>query len=396
MNIIKWCALLLIPVFLLQIFTVLPCYAAARFAGTIISVDSGVYLVQLSDGSKKKIRLKNESSVQNSGRGGFSPGEYAVFLIVSPLNDDPLVAEGIMDSASAKKASPSAYRIPSNTNIGGFATSGGPSATGGTNPNVLASVANSGGNLNPPVVVNAPFTASPSAANSPAVGQVITGGSGSSRPLTAGSSLTGNSANGYNNMFTGQSSNAITSSPNNNPFAGQSITAGSSGSSGNSGTGMVPQMNPGSMITGQQDFQANPGNMIMDQSSKKNQDPFSGNMKNLTSPANMMIEAQDDDDENNVSMFADPSGNNGGNYAPCQINARVMDVQQANHVVFYMEIGTQNIGSVIVGPTTQIVNGQTRQPMNLQSLPKGSVVVITGYQMGNYIQAASIMMMQQR
>ncbi|MDQ7823839.1 MAG: hypothetical protein RDV48_13655 [Candidatus Eremiobacteraeota bacterium] len=360
-----------------------PCEGAARLSGTLVSADpgSGIYVLQLADGSKKKIKLQQSSS--GGGKGGFATGQYVVASIVSPLNDDPLIADSLMDSNSARKSAPAAYTIPINTRVGGFASSGGPAATGGQNPYVIGNLVYGGGNLTPPAMVNAPFTASPAPMNSPYTGSVLTGQGGGVIPQ-------GQSGGSTLNMMTGQT--PMTASPTaiNNPFSGQSVISG--------GGGAPPQANPGGMITGQKNYQATPGNMIHDQPQNRNSD-FTGLSGNNTAQMMGGQPGEEDDDEDDDPMT---SGNNDALNAmmptPTQVNGKVMDINLNNGVIFYMLLGgSQDLGTAVLTQKTRIFDGQTKQPLSLQALPKGSIVVIQGYKRsGNCLEASAIMMMQRQ
>ncbi len=358
-----------------------PCSAGARFSGTIISVDasSGSLVLQLGDKSKKKIVMEKNATFKKGGGGGslgsFRAGEQVVASICSALNDDPLRSDSLMDNLVAKQTAPVAYTIPSNSGVGSYATTGGPGATGGTSPNVIASIAQGGGaNFTPPNVVNAPFTASPAVTNSPYAGQVIANPSGldpQGRPL-----------NGYQNIQTGQNAYTASPAPLNSPQTGQALTSG----------GGPPPSSAGSMITGQQNTQASPINMMLDhqEAPAKAADPYGGN-----NPALIMGDKEeDDDDENHVSMFNNPD-QQGSATGPCQLNARVMDINYTSNVVFYMILGSQDLGSAVITSRTQLVDGQTRQPLTLKTLPRGCIVVVNGIQKGGgSVEATSIVVMK--
>jgi len=119
-------------------------------------------------------------------------------------------------------------------------------------------------------------------------------------------------------------------------------------------------------------------------------DPYGGN-----NPALIMGDKEeDDDDENHVSMFNNPD-QQGSATGPCQLNARVMDINYTSNVVFYMILGSQDLGSAVITSRTQLVDGQTRQPLTLKTLPRGCIVVVNGIQKGGgSVEATSIVVMK--
>ncbi|GEM_PF-2448508 len=380
-SFLSLCVLLLFLALSLSPFA----YGAARFSGTVVSVNasSGVMVMQLGDGKKVNIKMSNDARFLKGGSGGslasFRTGERVVASIISPLNDDPLVADSLMDSNNAAQTAPAAYTIPSNTRVGGVMTSGGPAATGGTSPNILANVAMGGGNFNAPMVVNAPFSASPMALNSPATGTALTNNNiNNSVPLPGqgqGFPTTGTPGSGM-----------PTASPMalNNPYAGQSMTQGA---------GVPPQADLASLMTGTHNNATTPDNLIHSQPQQKSGTDGFG-VPGMNNPQAMMTGEQDDQ-EDEPDPFTGAEGNNNLAMAPCQLNARVMDINYANGVVFYMIVGAQEIGSAVVTQSTKIMDGNTRQPLTLQTLPKGSIVVVNGIRRGgNTIEAQSIIVMK--
>jgi hypothetical protein len=408
-------------------------FGAARFSGTIVSIDSsgGTLVLQLGDGSKKTIQMQKNSRYMKGGGGSlgsFKTGEQVVATIVGPLNDDPLLADSLMDSFTAKQTAPANYTIPSNTRVGGYASTGGPSATGGTSPNVLANIAQGGGgNFCPPNVINAPgtespfnlpppqmgpgftnpagspppgqnpavpqglnsgpmmnsnqgaFTASPMVGNSPYAGQVITNPAGGPpQPMQ-------NNQGGVNMMMAPQGTMPAVPTARNNPWAGQAQAG-----AGNQSWNGPQQANPAAIMTGQQNFQAGPASMINDQPSSKHTDPYGGN-----NPAGMMGDQQDNEEESDPFLGSENDQQAGGMPAPCQINGRIMDINLTNNVIFYMQLGSQDLGSAVVTPRTHFIDGMTKQPLNLRSLPKGGIIVVNGFQRGgSCIEATSIMLMK--
>jgi len=374
-------ALAVLPLFL-AISLSSPASGAARFSGTVVSVNasSGIVVISLSDGKKVNIRMSSDAKYMKGASGGslasFKAGEHVVASIISPLNDDPLVADSLMDSVNASQSAPAAYTIPSNTRVGGIATSGGPSATGGTSPNILANVGMGGGNFNSPMVVNAPFTASPLAANSPATGTALANNMTNSVPLPG---------QGQGFPTTGTPGSAMpTASPMalNNPYSGQTMTQSAGG---------PPQADLASLMTGTHNNATTPDTMIHNQPQQKNGGGGDGfGVQGMTNPQAMMTGEQDEQDDE-PDPFTGAEGSNNMAMAPCQLNARVMDINYANNVVFYMIVGAQEIGSAVVTQRTRIIDGITKQPLTLQTLPKGSFVVVNGVRRGgNTVEAQSI------
>lgn len=356
-------------------------YGAARFSGTVVSVNasSGIVVISLGDGKKVNIRMSKDAKYQKGASGGslasFRAGEKVVASIISPLNDDPLVADALMDSINASQSAPAAYTIPSNTKVGGIATSAGPSAQGGTSPNILAQVGMGGGNFNSPNVINAPFSASPLAMNSPATGTALTNNNTNSVPLPG---------QGQGFPTTGTAGSALpTASPMalNNPYAGQSMTQS---------TGGPPQADLASLMTGTHNNSTTPDSLIHSQPQQKNSGDGFG-VQGMNSPQAMMTGEQDDQ-EDEPDPFTGAEGNDCTAMAPCQLNARVMDINYASGVIFYMIVGAQEIGSAVVTQKTRIIDGATKQQLTLQTLPKGSFVVVNGIRRsGNTVEAQSIL-----
>jgi len=167
----------------------------------------------------------------------------------------------------------------------------------------------------------------------------------------------------------------------NNPYAGQSMTQS---------TGGPPQADLASLMTGTHNNSTTPDSLIHSQPQQKNSGDGFG-VQGMNSPQAMMTGEQDDQ-EDEPDPFTGAEGNDCTAMAPCQLNARVMDINYASGVIFYMIVGAQEIGSAVVTQKTRIIDGATKQQLTLQTLPKGSFVVVNGIRRsGNTVEAQSIL-----
>ncbi|MCE1246900.1 MAG: hypothetical protein LWY06_09665 [Firmicutes bacterium] len=176
-------------VFLLQFFAATGAHAVATLSGVLIKKEPGkrMIIIKLKSGTEKRITLApgcqayrlNEKALLTS----FQLGEEIVVKICSPLNEDPLRAEILMDKFSAaqylsfKTVTPT---YDTNSKSGGFAT------TCGAAPNSMpANKGNYPGGSNWDTAVAMPtmssptggsMTANPAPWGSPYIGPAISGG----------------------------------------------------------------------------------------------------------------------------------------------------------------------------------------------------------------------------
>lgn len=323
-------------------------YAAARMSGKILSVNpsSGIYKIELRDKKVVTVKLQEGGKIlKGTGGGSFAVGETVVMTIISPLNEEVLVADSIMDSHYAQNTAPStAYTIPKSTRTGGFATIAGPAATGGQSPNVVGGIAQGGGNLTPPHIVDAPFTASPVVANTPFTGQAITAPDGSTMP---------NLQHPMSNLpdIPGKT----------NP-TGQPLTMG------NTPASAAPNMDH-SMTQGNP-YSQTPQSMIYQDSALAPSDA-----------ATSLFGTHDDEETEEADPFAQSNMTAGSPGTPIQITAKVMNIDLSNGIIFYMLPGgaaTRELGTAVINAQTQIVDGRTNQRLQAGNLSAGATVVING------------------
>lgn len=379
MQIMSKNTLILITLFVF--FTIAPAFSAARFSGKILSFNpqSRIYTIELKDGNKVKIKLREDGkSLRSQGSESFKVGERAVFSIVSPLNDDPLIADSIMDAGYAKTTNSTAYTMPRNTVVGSFPTVGGPVVTAGRKPNVIGGLAHGGSpGADPGNIVNAPFTSSPSALSTPVTGEIITNPDAALPPqssFTQGalSPLNTQGESGFYNQ-PGQISNQQ------QPL---NLVVGNS-----------PQgaMNPNALVTGNQ-YQSNPQNLIYGEGA------FGKNGGNATSDPSMMFGANDDEDDEEDDPFAAISGQQNVAGAPVQITVKLMSIDVNKGILFYMlpgAPGMQELGTAVITTQTRINDGRTGQSIGIQNLVNGSTVNISGVRRDNSsITATAVTVMQ--
>ncbi len=360
---------------------------AARMSGKILSINGNVYFIELGDGSKIKVKLKEGAkSLRSQSSGAFKTGEEAVFNIISALNDNPLLADSIMDVAYARQNTAKAYVMPRDTRIGGFATTAGPSATGGARPNAVGQIGIGGSqNINPPVTVNAPFTASPAPLNSPFTGEALTSGSNIPQPQTP------------------NAPNAAASSQYNMPGAPSPMsplnTPGPSGlyEQPNQGSYNQPMMN---LTVGDSPAQnQDPASLIMGNSTMKGgtPDPYNpyGGTTNPYDAASLFSGGGGDEEEEADPLDALNPANTMGQMT--QITGKVMNLDASKGIIFYMATGApgmQELGSAIVTQRTIMLDGRTGNAIAFGNIIPGSIIRIEGIMQNGTIQATRITLTQ--
>lgn len=320
-------------------------FAAARLSGKLLSAspEKRMYVIQLKDGTKLKVHLAaNGKIVRNYGSGAFRVGEIVVFNVISALNENPILADSMMDVAYAKTNAITAYKMPRNTPIGGTATIAGPVVMAGETPNVIGGLAN-GGTVpqDPYAPENSPFKASPAAMNSPATGQVLTNPN-IQQPQP--NLLDSNSGSGN---FNQPPISALNNSQN-APLASD----------------------PASMITGSSKA-TTPQQMIYNDPSMKKS---GGNVAD--NPSLMLGGGNDDEDEEDEDPFA-PKAQVSKLGTQAELNVRIMKTDMPAHVIFYMVLGAQELGTATFTQNTKVVNA-TGQPASIQNLQPGVNVKISG------------------
>lgn len=172
-------------------------YAAATLGGTLIKKDPGkrMIVLKLQSGTEKNIILAGNCKAYKLNQKAILPdfrvGEAIVVKICSPLNEDPLRAEIIMDPYSASQYQSFKTLTPTydqNKAGGGFATSCGAAPTGlppvtGVYPGAKGGWPN---NNSLPASLSGPsggpqggsMNAAPAPWGSPAIGDVLSGGGG--------------------------------------------------------------------------------------------------------------------------------------------------------------------------------------------------------------------------
>ncbi|MCQ2736921.1 MAG: hypothetical protein MJ234_06975 [bacterium] len=349
--------------------------AAARMSGKIVAIKGSTYTIELDDGSKININLKSDAKkLTANGPAIFTVGSRAVFNVISALNDDPLLADSIMDSLYASQNSNKAYRMARNTNIGGFATTAGPAATVRHVNNPVGQTAAGGTkNLTPGIQTNAPFTATPFVMNSPAIGTALT--NGGSNPMPSGINQDAMGTNGKNSPLS--------------PLAPQSPS------------GMFEQ---GQMQSYDQSIQSNP---TMNLSTGGALDPASlitGSKMNSPQSmmqggdASMLFNGKDDDEEDDDdSLEALNPANMQAGGTPAQTMGRVMSCALAKGVIFYMTAGapgSQDLGTAIITSGTMIMDGRTGSQAPINAITPGLTVRIDGVLQNGSIKASRITIMQ--
>ncbi len=368
-------------IILAAVLTCSAAMAAARISGKILSVNTAkrLYVVELKDGSKINIQLREDGKLLRSyGSEPFKIGESVVFSIVSPLNDNPMIADGVMDAAYAKTTYTTAYTMPKNTPVGGMATIAGPVITGGTRPNVIGGIAHGGSpGSDPGNVVNAPFTASPSALSTPVTGQVITAPNGQ---ISAPQGGLFDGGSDQTSFFPNQKD--LTQSPLSplNPQGPSGFTnqqpAQTQQQPLNLATGGpgAANANPNAMITGSSN-QNNPSTMIYGDGA------FGKNGGNAAGDPSMLFGNNEEDDDEEDDPFSNVASKPGAAGSPVQITAKLMSIDAKNGVIFYMMPGApgmQDLGSAVLTNQTQIIDGRTKQAIPFQNLANGSTLNIEG------------------
>ena len=357
----------LILVFLFSFLTA-QAFAAARFSGKILSFNpqSRIYVIQMKDGSKVNIKLREDGkSLRSYGNDNFKIGEDAVFSIVSALNDNPLIAESVMDSAYANQTYSTAYRMPRNTTVGTTQTLAGPVvlAGGAKAPNVIGPLANTGSIPSSENIINAPFSASPAALNSPVTGQVLTNLS-STRPPSSHenfqqSAMSPLNPQGESGFFNQQ--DQIPQGQNLNLIVGNTPSG-------------AANANPNALITGNS-YQNNPQTLIYGDGS------YGKNGGNVHGDPSMMFGSSDEENDEDDDPFALGGGGQNVAGSSVQMTVKLMSIDAKNGVLFYMVPGApgmQDLGTAVVTAQTRINDARTGQTITLQNLINGSNINITG------------------
>jgi hypothetical protein len=205
-------------------------FAVATLSGTLIKKEPGksMIIIKLKSGSEKRVILApgcqayrmNEKALLS----GFQLGEEVVIKICSPLNEDPLRAEILMDRYSAaqylsfKTVTPT---YDTNSKSGGFATSCGAAPKtmpamkgvypGGPNWHSGNTVPDSAPMGSSPA--GGAMTANPSPWGSPAIGSVISGGGGGDAswgsPSVSGETISTPSSGGPGSITSGSTSGGV-------------------------------------------------------------------------------------------------------------------------------------------------------------------------------------------
>ena len=365
--------------------------AAARLSGKILAVKNGVYTVELGDGSKVDIKMQSgATSMRGQGIGGFRAGETAVFNIISALNDSPLLADSVMDVAYANQNSTSAYKMLRNTKVGGIATVAGPVPLAGQKADPLGKIGTGGtgfNNLSPAPKVNVPFTAAPAPMGSPVIGQVLTGSADSAMPK----SNMFNQQNVMNQNINGMNTNNV-----NSPFNPMNNEAPSGMFQQPNGIGMPQTNNPMMNLTM---GTADPSSLILGGKKNTAEGMIYGNGvqgQNNMDPSRIFTGSNDDDDEEDESdglEALNPANMNG--MAGQQVNAsgKIMNIDMSKGVIFYMSAnapGMQELGSVVLNPSTLLLDGRTGQAISIQDIKAGMNMQATGIQQNGMIRATKI------
>jgi hypothetical protein len=112
-------------------------HAVAMYGGRIVHINpvERKIVLKLGSGAEKTVLLEEECKAYKQSQPArlhqFRVGEYVVLKLSSPLNEDPLRAEIIMDEVSAKRFQAQRTIVPLVRIVtGGFATTGGTAAPG--------------------------------------------------------------------------------------------------------------------------------------------------------------------------------------------------------------------------------------------------------------------------
>lgn len=367
-------------------------FAGARMSGKIVSIKGNCYTIEQEDGTKRTINLTADAKKLRAGAGGLTVGTRAVFNIISGLTEDPLLADTIMDSTYASQNASSAYRMPRNTNIGGFATAAGPAATMPASQNTIGHVSTGGGsaNLTPSVNINAPFTASPMALNTPFTGEALTGGN----PMPQTPNAPGMQQGGMNNpagMQPGGITQTNTPMSPLNPQAPSGMFAPNQQSYNQSiqnqpGLNLSTGASPMSQYGG-----TNPYGNMTDPSSM-----ITGTSK-ASNPSSMIFNPNDDDENEEDPLEALNPANLQAGGSPVQVTGKVMNCDMSKGVIFYMAAGTpgmQELGSATFSAGTVVIDGRTNTAAAIQSIVPGITVRIDGINQNGAIRATRITIIQ--
>ncbi len=200
-------------------------YAVATLGGTLIKKDPGkrMIVLKLQSGTEKNVILAGNCKAYKMNQKAILPdfrvGEAIVVKICSPLNEDPLRAEIIMDQYSASQYQSFKTITPTYDQSkagGGFATSCGAAPTGlppvtGVYPGAKGGWPN---NNSLPASLSGPsggpqgggMNAAPAPWGSPAIGDVLSGGGGGTgswgNPADGGGTISSGAPGGTGSVVT--------------------------------------------------------------------------------------------------------------------------------------------------------------------------------------------------
>ena len=359
--------------------------AAARLSGKILAVRNGVYTVELGDGSKVDIKLQSGAkSMRGQGIGAFRTGETAVFNVISALNDNPLLADAVMDVAYANQNSTSSYTMLRNTKIGGFATAAGPAPMGGQRPDAVGRIGTGGSkNLSPAPKVNVPFTAAPAPMGSPVIGEALTNGGNNPTPqsnmFNQQNGMNQNNMNSPLNPLNQQAPSGMFQQPNGMP----------------NGMGMPQGNDPMMNLTM---GTADPSSLILGGKKNTAEGMIYGNGvqgQNNMDPSRIFAGGNDDDDEDESDGLEalNPANINGMAGQQVNTSGKIMNVDMSKGVIFYMSAnapGMQELGSVVITPATILLDGRTGQAISAQDIKPGMNMQVNGIMQNGAIRATKL------
>ena len=112
-------------------------------------------------------------------------------------------------------------------------------------------------------------------------------------------------------------------------------------------------------------------------------------------PSRIFTGSNDDDDEDESDGLEALNPANMNGMAGQQVNAsgKIMNIDMSKGVIFYMSAnapGMQELGSVVLNPSTLLLDGRTGQAISIQDIKAGMNMQATGIQQNGMIRATKI------